>query len=65
MIRKILLAAASIVPAMAGAQSLYPGQFEEKRVVKDEVESEIRCFDLSDVRLLPGRFHDNMLRDSA
>lgn len=65
MIRKILLAAACIVPALAGAQSLYPGQFEDKRVVKDAVETEIRCFDLSDVRLLPGRFHDNMLRDSA
>lgn len=59
------MTAACIVPALAGAQSLYPGQFEEKRVVKDAVESEIRCFDLSDVRLLPGRFHDNMLRDSA
>ena len=65
MVRRILLAAACIVPALAGAQSLYPGQFEDKRVVKDAVETEIRCFDLSDVRLLPGRFHDNMLRDSA
>ena len=62
MVRRILLAAACIVPALAGAQSLYPGQFEDKRVVKDAVETEIRCFDLSDVRLLPGRFHDNMLR---
>ena len=65
MVRRILLAAACIVPALAGAQSLYPGQFEDKRVVKDAVKTEIRCFDLSDVRLLPGRFHDNMLRDSA
>ena len=65
MVRRILLAAACIVPALAGAQSLYPGQFEDKRVVKDADETEIRCFDLSDVRLLPGRFHDNMLRDSA
>ena len=38
MVRRILLAAACIVPALAGAQSLYPGQFEEKRVVKDAVD---------------------------
>lgn len=49
----------------AKAQSLYPGQYEEKRVVADVVCDSISCFDLEEVRLLPGRFTENMSRDSA
>ena len=47
------------------AQSLYPGQYEEKRVVRDLAEPEAECFDLDRIRLLPGRFRENMQRDSA
>lgn len=49
----------------AEAQSLYPGQYEEKRVVRDLAEPEAACFDLDRIRLLPGRFRENMQRDSA
>ena len=47
------------------AQSLYPGQYEEKRVVRDLAEPEAECFDQDRIRLLPGRFRENMQRDSA
>lgn len=47
------------------AQSVYPGQHEGK--MKHETAAPLRAesFDLKDVRLLPSRFRDNMLRDSA
>lgn len=47
------------------AQSVYPGQYEEKFSVKTCVPVAAECFDLQDVRLLPGRFRENMERDSA
>ncbi len=47
------------------AQSVYPGLFEDKMVVKSGVKTKVIPFKLSDVRLLPSRFRDNMLRDSA
>ncbi len=47
------------------AQSLYPGQHKGKVKVESEVPMKAQCFDLKDVRLLPGRVHDNLSRDSA
>ena len=48
-----------------GAQSVYPGQYEEKFNVQTCVPMAAECFDLQDVRLLPSRFRENMERDSA
>lgn len=50
---------------MGFAQSVYPGQYEEKFNVKTCVPMAAECFDLQDVRLLPSRFRENMERDSA
>lgn len=47
------------------AQSVYPGQNEDKFAVKTSVPVKAKAFDLADVRLLPSRFRDNMERDSA
>ena len=51
--------------SMGFAQSVYPGQYEEKFNVKTCVPMAAECFDLQDVRLLPSRFRENMERDSA
>ena len=56
----------SVLPvASLHAQSLYPGQYEDKIKVKNVVDVQAEAFELQDVRLLPGRFHENMQRDSA
>lgn len=47
------------------AQSVYPGQFADKIKVETCVPLRARAFDLRDIRLLPGRMHDNLQRDSA
>lgn len=47
------------------AQSLYPGQCVDKRALPDVVTVKATSFDLKDVRLLPGRVHDNLMRDSV
>lgn len=47
------------------AQSIYPGVANNKIKLECKCVSKAEAFDLSDVRLLPGRFHDNMQRDSA
>lgn len=47
------------------SQSVYPGLFVgtiKKRVVPP---MKVQSFNLKDVRLLPSRFRDNMMRDSA
>lgn len=51
--------------SLVSAQSVYPGQHEGKIVVKNQVPMRAKSFDLKDVRLLPGRVHDNFQRDSA
>lgn len=51
--------------AGVGAQSVYPGQHTGKMTMKDTAPIPIHSFDLADVRLLPGRFYENMQRDSA
>ena len=47
------------------AQSLYPGIKENKIRKEKGRSSKAKCFDLKEVRLLDGRFHDNLRRDSA
>ncbi|MCM1491217.1 MAG: glycoside hydrolase family 127 protein [Muribaculum sp.] len=54
-----------LTSASASAQSLYPGQHKDKLRVERKVPVKAQCFDLKDVRLLPGRVHDNLSRDSA
>lgn len=51
-------------PAMS-AQSVYPGQHEGTLKVGNTAPSAVKAFDLKDVRLLPGRVHDNLSRDSV
>lgn len=58
----ILLAATLLYSA--AAQSIYPGQHSDKiKIASAPVKA--KSFDLKDVRLLPGRVHDNLSRDSA
>ena len=47
------------------AQSFYPGMFDNKQVVAGKAKNAVQCFPLSDIRLLPSRFKDNMRRDSS
>ena len=54
-----------LVSAGLNAQSLYPGQYVDKLKVENVVPVKAEAFDLQDVRLLPGRFYENMQRDSA
>lgn len=49
----------------AAAQSVYPGQHRSKLKVENQAPARVRAFDLKDVKLLPGRVHDNLSRDSA
>lgn len=51
-IKAILAALAMLTSLQSGAQSLYPGQYAEKRVVHDLAEPEAECFDLDTDRLL-------------
>lgn len=46
------------------AQSLYPGMFTDKIKVETKAPSSVTPLPLSDVRLLEGRFKDNMDRDA-
>ncbi|MDR0863425.1 MAG: glycoside hydrolase family 127 protein, partial [Candidatus Symbiothrix sp.] len=45
------------------AQSIYPGQFEDKVIVKNTISGKALNFDLKDVRLLDSPFKSNMERD--
>ncbi len=60
-----LLALLSVGVPQLSAQSIYPGQHKGKLAVETAAPMEVRSFDLKDVRLLPGRVHDNLMRDSA
>lgn len=46
------------------AQSIYPGQHSGKMKKEIAVPLKVESFDLKDVRLLPSRFRENMMRDS-
>ena len=51
-------------PLCIWAQSFYPGQFENTLKI-DRQATPAECFELSEVNLLPGRFRENLQRDSA
>lgn len=53
------------VSGTLAAQSIYPGQHAEKIKVETTAPMSVESFDLKDVRLLPSRFRENMMRDSA
>ena len=53
------------VSGIVSAQSVYPGQHQGKLKKETVAPLQAESFDLKDVRLLPSRFRDNMLRDSA
>lgn len=64
--KKFLVAIALLaVSALSSAQSVYPGQHQGKMKKETVAPVRVQSFDLKDVRLLPSRFRDNMLRDSA
>lgn len=52
------------LPICIWAQSFYPGQFENTLKI-DTQATPVECFELSEVNLLPGRFRENLQRDSA
>ncbi|MCM1066863.1 MAG: glycoside hydrolase family 127 protein [Muribaculaceae bacterium] len=64
-LRPLLSALATSACLTLAAQSLYPGVGSAVRTVPDAVTVEAEAFELADVRLLPGRLHDNLMRDSA
>ena len=64
--KKILVVAGLL--AMSGAltaQSVYPGQHAGKLKKETVAPMKVKSFDLKDVRLLPSRFRENMMRDSV
>ena len=64
--KKIIVMISGLAVTVCGyAQSVYPGSCAEKFKVKTDIPLAAESFDLQDVRLLPGRFRDNMMRDSA
>lgn len=52
------------LPICIWAQSFYPGQFENTLKIYTQA-TPVECFELSEVYLLPGRFRENLQRDSA
>lgn len=60
-----LLSGSLAISAVMSAQSVYPGQHQGKMKKETVASLQAESFDLKDVRLLPSRFRDNMLRDSA
>ena len=63
--RLVVIFICLFICAGAYAQSLYPGQHEGKLKISNVVPVKAEAFDLQDVRLMPGRFQENMKRDSA
>lgn len=63
--RNMLFAVCLGFSGMISAQSVYPGQHRGKMKKETVVPLRAESFDLKDVRLLPGRFRENMMRDSA
>lgn len=53
------------VSGTLAAQSIYPGQHTGMTKVRTSAAMSVESFDLKDVRLLPSRFRENMMRDSA
>jgi DUF1680 family protein len=63
--KHILFASALLLSTAAGAQSLYPGQFDTKVKAESQGKAAAKCMPLNEVTLLPSRFRENMQRDSA
>ena len=61
----IVIAICSIATSNFSAQSIYPGQHTGKMKKETVAPMQVQSFDLKDVRLLPSRFRDNMMRDSV
>lgn len=61
----MILTVSSLCPTPLFAQSVYPGQHKGKIKVEAHIPFKAECFDLKNVSLLPGRVHDNLMRDSA
>lgn len=60
-----MLALTCAAAICAAAQSIYPGSADALLKVKNVPEMKAQAFPLSSVKLLPGRLHDNLSRDSA
>lgn len=54
-----------LITSASFSQSLYPGQSSEKLAISATVPLKAYTFNLSDVRLMDGRFKENMERESA
>lgn len=63
--KKLLLPILLLACLSTRAQSIYPGVCDDMQTVKNRVETKADAFPLSDVRLLPSRWRDNLVRDSA
>ena len=61
----ILMTICAALSTGLSAQSVYPGQHAGKMKKVTTAPMQVESFDLKDVRLLPSRFRDNMMRDSA
>lgn len=62
--KAIVVAVLLAVSGILSAQSIFPGQHSGKIRKETLAPLEVRSFDLKEVRLLPSRFRDNMMRDS-
>lgn len=63
---KVIIVAMSLtVFGTLSAQSIYPGQHAGKIKVETSAPMSVESFDLKDIHLLPSRFRENMMRDSA
>ncbi len=63
--KNIILAVCIGISSTISAQSVYPGQHRGKMEKETTISLWAESFDLKDVRLLPSRFRENMMRDSA
>lgn len=63
--RSFVLAVCLGISGALSAQSVYPGQHRGKMGKETAISLQAESFDLKDIRLLPGRFRENMMRDSA
>jgi len=61
----ILMTICAALSTGLSAQSIYPGQHAGKMKKVTTAPIQVESFDLKDVRLLPSRFRDNMMRDSV
>lgn len=63
--KNMIVAVLLIISVILSAQSIYPGQHVGKLKKETVAPLRVESFDLRDVRLLPSRFRENMMRDSA